>query len=105
MIQVWFGRGLVYKIHAFTQGGDAIELVGAEDGIDFRDIFPDLIAIALHQATGDNEPLRAAGLLVFGHFKDRIDGFLFGRINEAASIDDDHVRFGRLGSELMAFGD
>ena len=36
----------------------------------------DVVAIPLHQAAGHHQPLRAAGLLVFGHLQDRVHRFL-----------------------------
>ncbi len=60
------------RFSAFAQIGDAFHLVGANDGVDFRDLLADFAAVALHQAAGDDELTGAAGLLELGHFEDRV---------------------------------
>ena len=55
----------------------------------------DIAAIALHQAAGDNQLLRAADPLVLRHFQDRVDGFLLGGIDETTGVDDQD--FGLIG--------
>jgi len=50
-----------------------------------------LVAIALDEAAGNDELLRAARGLVLRHFEDGIDGLLLGGINEGAGVDDQNV--------------
>src|SRR5262249_23896667 len=45
-----------------------------------------------------------AGLLILGHFEDRIHGLLLGGVDETASINNDHIRVGRMRSKLMPAG-
>ncbi len=56
-----------------------VEFVGADERVHFRHFLADVAAIALHQAAGDDQLLRAADLLVFGHLEDGVDRFLLGR--------------------------
>ena len=62
-----------------------------DDKINLGNIFQNFLAITFHQATGHHEPLGGACLLVLGHFEDRVDGLAFGRVDEAARIDDENV--------------
>ena len=59
------------------------------------------IAVTLDKATCDNQPLQLAGLLELGHLKNRIDRFLSSGIDKTASVDDEHVRSLRIGSQLV----
>src|SRR5439155_14001084 len=50
-----------------------------------------LIAISFRQTACDDELLARAALLVLGHLQNRVDGLLFGGIDERAGIDHEHV--------------
>ena len=52
---------------------DGFELAGADDGVDFRDVFLNFVAIALDEAAGDDELACAALGLVAGHLEDGVD--------------------------------
>ena len=43
-------------------GEDGFELAGADDGVDLGDVFTDLVAVALDQATGDDEALGSSSV-------------------------------------------
>ena len=53
-------------------GKDGFELAGADDGVYFRDAFLNFVAIALDEATGDDELASAARGLVASHFEDGV---------------------------------
>ncbi len=72
-------------------GEDLFQLAGAHNGVDFRNVFANLVAEALDEASGDDEFLRLASGLVRGHLEDGIDRFLLGAFDERAGVDDDHV--------------
>ena len=72
---------------------DVFDLAGADDRVHFGNLLANLVAKALDQAAGDDQALRAAEFLVFGHLQDGVDGFLLRRLDEAAGIDDEHVGF------------
>jgi len=42
---------------------NGLQFPGADHGVHLRDALPDLVAIALHQAAGDNQPLGRARAL------------------------------------------
>ncbi len=65
-------------------------------------LFADIVAIALHHASRHDQLLRAAGFFVLGHLENGVDGFLLGRIDEAAGVDYQHVGVARLWRELVA---
>ena len=89
-------------LHAFAERRDLLQLIGADDRVHFRHVLPDVAAIALHQAAGDDQLLRAAGLLVLGHLEDGVDRFLLGGIDEAAGVDDEDVGIGGMRRQLVA---
>jgi hypothetical protein len=53
----------------------------------------DLVAVALDQTAGDDEPLCAASVrdLVLHHLQDGVDGLLLGGVDEAARVDHEDV--------------
>ncbi len=75
---------------------DGFELAGAEDGVDFRDVFADLVAVTLDETAGDDELAGAAGGFVAGHFEDGRDRLLLGGVDEGTGVDDED--FGVLGA-------
>jgi len=66
-------------------------LAGADDGVDFRDVFLDFVAVALDEASGYDEALCCAGSLVLHHFEDGVDGLLLGGIDEGTGVDDENL--------------
>jgi len=85
-------------------GQDAFELAGAEDGVDLRDVFADLVAVALDEAAGDDDALGLAAvlLLVLDHLEDGVDGLLLGGVDEGAGVDDDDFGVFGAGCEVGA---
>src|SRR5277367_4727498 len=77
---------------------DLLQLARPHYRIDFWNVLPDLVPVALHQAPGHDQPPRPAARpvrsLMLRHFEDSIDRLLFGRIDKRAGIDDQD--FGRL---------
>jgi hypothetical protein len=69
------------------------QLAGADDGVDLWDILLNLVTVAFNQAAGDDDALGLAAilLLVLDHFEDRVDRLLFGRVDEAAGVNDDDL--------------
>ena len=77
---------------AKTRGAqNLLQLAGADDGVDFRNVLLDFVAIAFDQAAGDDQLLRAAGSLVLRHLQDGVDRLLLGSVDERAGVDDDDV--------------
>ena len=68
-------------------------LVHAQQQVDLRDFLQQVARIPLAEAAGDGQHFAAAGFLVLGHFQNRIDGFLLGRIDKTAGIDQQNIRF------------
>ena len=85
-------------------GQNGIEFAGTDHGVHFRNVLLDFRAIALHQASGDDQFLRLAGDLVLRHLQDRVDRFLLGRIDKRAGIYHDHVGVFGAGGDLRAAG-
>ena len=97
--------GVAGAMAAFRVGEHFVEpgVVGhAHDAVDFGDLVEQRVRIALREAARDEQPLQAAGLFVLRHFKDGVDGFLLGRLDEAAGVDEDRVGLGRIGDDLHA---
>src|SRR5262249_43564111 len=75
-----------------SNGADDLrDLARTEDHVDLRNFLLQLVAIALRQATGDDEAPALTVLLVLRHLENRVDRFLLGRIDERAGIDDEDV--------------
>ena len=64
----------------------------AHDGIQLRDLFFEVLLVALSQ-TADGDQLLQPMFLVSRHLKDRRDCFLLGAGDESASVDDDGLCF------------
>src|SRR5579863_7083504 len=92
------GRGRRRRDAGGVENG--FELAGADDGVDLRNVFADLVAIALDEAAGDDELARGAGGFVARHLEDGVDRLLPGRVDEAAGVDDED--FGVLGARGKA---
>ena len=60
------------------------------------------VAVALHQASGDDQFFGRAEFLVFGHFQNRVDRFLLRRLDEAARVDDEDFGFFGARREFVA---
>ena len=83
-------------------GEDGFELAGADYGVYFRDAFLNFVAIALDEATGDDELAGAARGFVAGHFEDGVDGLLLGGVDEGTGVDDEDFGFFGMGGEAGA---
>src|SRR6185369_7895339 len=73
-------------------------------GIDYRDVFLDLVAVAFDEAPGDDQFLGAATRLVVRHFEDRIHRLLLSRVDKRAGIHDYDVGIFGLASDLGTGG-
>ena len=96
------------RISDFGTGGspidkadDFVEFVGADERVNFWKLVQNLASIAFHHASGDDEFLRATGLFEASHLDDGVDRFLLGRVDKAASVDDNNVSFARRRCEFM----
>ena len=85
----------------FANRPDLVQFVGADQGIHFRHVRLDIAAVALDEATGHHQALRPPHFLVLGHFQNRIDRFLLGRVNKAAGVYDQDIGLIGMGSEFM----
>ena len=87
---LWFGVGFAVRPAAVEDG---FELAGANDGVYFRDVGADLVAVTLDEAAGDDDALGFAAvlLLVPDHLEDGVDGLLLGGVDEGAGVDDDDL--------------
>jgi len=85
--------GRIADEHAIARAAqhllDFEHVAGAEEVIHLGHAFGQLFAIALAQATGDDQLLAAAVFFLIGEREDGVDGLLLGRVDEAASVDDD----------------
>ncbi len=97
-------NGSCHVLCVFAHRDDLFDLVGADHGVDFGKLLLDIVAVAFNEATGDDKLARPPGLLVLRHLDDGVDGFLFGRVDEAAGIDDQNVGITRIGGEFVTTG-
>ncbi len=102
VVEVGLGRRV--RFQALAQSHDALQLVGAHQGVYFRQLLADIATVPLHQAAGYDQLLRAADFLVLGHLQNGVHGLFFGGIDEAARVDHQHVRLVRMRGQLVALG-
>ena len=93
------GRGGGRETSSFKNG---FEFAGADYGVDFRDALQDFVAVALDQASGNDQFAGRAGGFEAGHLEDGVDGLLLGGVDKAAGIDDEDLGFFGMGGEARA---
>ena len=81
---------------AFNGADDFRHVACAEHGVDFRNLFAQLVTIALAEAAGDDQALAGAGFLELGELENRVDRLFLRRIDERAGIHDQHIGLGRI---------
>ena len=77
--------------HQSRSTQNLLQLAGADHRIDLRNVLLDFVAIAFHQAAGNDQLLRPAADLVLRHLQDRVHRLLLGRVDERAGVHDDDV--------------
>ena len=81
------------------QGG---EIVDPDEEVDFREVFGQLRAVALHQAAGHHQALGGIALLEAGQIQDGVHRFFTGRLDEGAGIDQQEIGGRRRTGDLPA---
>ena len=94
------GKNFQVAFHGFD---DAFDFPGTHDGVHFRNLFQNLLAEALHQASGNNQFLSGAEFLVLSHFQNRVDGFFLRGFNKTAGVDHEDLRIIGARREFVAF--
>ena len=71
---------------------DLRDLINAHERVDLGEKFRQLIAKALREAPGDDQPLTAMLHVAHGGgFEDRIDALFLRGVDERTGVDDDHI--------------
>lgn len=68
-----------------------LQFIRADEGIHFREFCRQLLAVTLDQTSGHDESPSWPFGLERRHLQDGVYGFLLGRFNEAAGVDDDDI--------------
>ena len=89
-------QSLTHRLH------DAVPCARANDGIGLGHVVQKLLMIAFPETARDDKRTTAARFLVLRHIEHRRDGFLLRRLDESACIDDDDLRFCRIGRKFDA---
>ena len=93
----------VFALYCFRDGfRDYFIAADAQYHIRFGDLPGQLLAVALRQAAGDRHTLEVPLALGGAAFQYRIDGLLFGVLDEPAGIDDDRIAFGHIVADRKA---
>ena len=71
-----------------ANGEDVVDLIGADESIDFRNLRLQLISITLNQTTRNDESLGLTVGFELRGFEDRVDRFLLGRVDKTTRVDD-----------------
>ena len=89
-------QSLTHRLH------DTVPCTRADDGVGLGHVVQKLLMIAFPETACDDERATAARFLVLRHIEHRRDGFLLRRLDESACIDDDDLRFCRIGRKFDA---
>jgi hypothetical protein len=68
-----------------------VEVAESKEEIDLRNLPGELVPIPLDEASHHGDRLHLAFPFEGGRLQHRLDGFLLGGIDEATSVDEDHV--------------
>ena len=72
------------------------DLIDTHEHVDFGHEFGEFLAIALGQATCNDQALTEISYFAhFGRLQDGVDAFFLSTVDEGAGVDDDDVRFFR----------
>ena len=74
----------------------------ANDVIDFRNFFEEIVALSFGEAASHDHRANAALTLEIEHLADDAEGFLASRFNKAAGIDNHHIGAVCVGRERIA---
>ena len=77
------------------------EFSGTYDSVHFRNVLANLVPIALHQASCDDQLAGPSGF-VAGHFKNGIHRLLLRALDERASVNDDYFSVFGTGNKFGA---
>jgi hypothetical protein len=80
----------------------ALDFAGADDGVHFRDLLENLLAVALDKAARYDQFPRGAELFVLRHLDDGFHGLFLSRFDETAGIDDEDFGFVGAGCKFAA---
>ena len=69
--------------------------------VDLGDFLHDLLLVTFRQAAGNDHFEIWILLFVLAGHENVLDGFGLGRLNKAAGVDDNHIRFGRVGNRRV----
>ncbi len=90
-----------------NDGGNLLQLVESDEGVDFRKFPGEFGGEALRHAAGDNQaligmaPVQAA---VAVGFENGSDALGFGGVDKGAGVDDENIGLGGVGSEIHPSG-
>jgi hypothetical protein len=82
---------------------DVVNLARADKGVDLGHLGAQLVAVALDEATRDDEPLTLPLGLQARGFEDGVDRLFLRRVDKATRVDDERVGLGRVARDLVAF--
>ena len=82
--------------------GDLLPAKDADDLIDAGHFLEQFVLLAFGKAAGHHDGADPALLLQLEHLADDAERFLPGRLDEAAGVDDDHVRTVGVGTQRVA---
>ena len=86
------------------EAGQGGKVVHPDEQVDFREVFGQFRAVALHQAAGHHQAHFRPGFLQAGQVQDGIHRLFTGRLDEAAGVDQEEIGGGRLPGDFPAGG-
>jgi hypothetical protein len=95
MSRAWIGDWpRIVRLGAAQQVRKVEEIPGADEDVDFRELFTQLGAIALRQASGDHQAPAGPLPLDFRRLENRVERFLLGGFNKGAGVDHQDIGLG-----------
>ena len=92
---------------ATNDGGNLLQLVEANEGIDLGELSGEFTGEALGHATGDDEALIGVATMkttIAMGFENGGDTFGFGGVDKRAGVDDQDIGLSRVGGEVYSSG-
>src|SRR6185369_9113450 len=85
-----------------TDGEDVVDLIRADEGIDFGYLGFQLVPVTLNQTTRDNQSFRVTVSLELSSLEDRVDRLFLSRVDKPTRVNYDRVSVFSIRCDLIS---